>query len=180
MRCLTCHRRLALGATCPVHGQRAQPVPPPEPSPLPDVPGLRGYALLGTGGFSYVFTAYREVDGREVALKVGRGHHLERFAQEAAALRRVGPPTVPELLQHGTAGGRPFLVLEALRGQTLAAWMATLPGGGAASVPQVRELLTGLCAAIERVHAAGLAHRDLKPENIFLREGGALSLLDFG
>jgi tetratricopeptide (TPR) repeat protein len=180
MRCPTCHRRLALGATCPIDGQRAQAAAPPEPLPLPDVPGLRGFALLGVGGFSQVFTAYREGDGREVALKVGLGPHRARFAQEAAALRRVGPPTVPELLQHGTAVSRPFLVLEALRGQTLAAWMATLPGSGAASVLQVRELLAGLCAALERVHSAGLAHRDLKPENIFLREGGALSLLDFG
>jgi tetratricopeptide (TPR) repeat protein len=144
------------------------------------VPGLRRAALLGTGGFSHVFTAYREEDGREVALKVGLGPHHERFAREAAALRRVGPPTAPELLQHGTARGRPFLVLESLHGQTLAAWMAALPGTGAASVARVRELLSGLCAALERVHAAGLAHRDLKPENIFLREGGALSLLDFG
>ena len=58
--------------------------------------------------------------------------------------------------------------------------MATLPGAGAASVPRVRELLGGLCAAVEHVHAAGVVHRDLKPENIFLREGGTLSLLDLG
>ncbi|RKH53905.1 serine/threonine-protein kinase, partial [Corallococcus aberystwythensis] len=96
------------------------------------------------------------------------------------ALRRVGPPTVPAVLEEGRVGGRPFLVQELLRGQTLAAWMAALPGTGAASVARVRELLAGLCPAVARVHAVGLAHRDLKPENIFLREGGALSLLDFG
>lgn len=180
MRCPVCHRRVATGATCPVHGQRPLPGPSAEPLPLPDVPGLTGASLLGKGGFSHVFTAYREDDGREVALKLGLGPHHERFAREAAALRRVGPPTAPELLQHGTTRGRPFLVLEHLHGQTLAAWMAALPGTGAASVPRVRELLRGLCAAVEHVHAAGLAHRDLKPENIFLREGGALSLLDLG
>ncbi|MCY1014735.1 serine/threonine-protein kinase PknK [Pyxidicoccus sp. MSG2] len=180
MRCPVCHRRLTVGAACPVHGQRPSPGPPAEPLPLPDVPGLTSAALLGKGGFSHVFTAYREEDGREVALKLGLGSHHERFAREAAALRRLGPPTAPELLQHGTTRGRPFLVLEHLHGQTLAAWMAALPGTGAASVPRVRELLSGLCAAVERVHAAGLAHRDLKPENIFLREGGALSLLDLG
>ncbi|NMO16847.1 protein kinase [Pyxidicoccus fallax] len=180
MRCPVCHRRLATGAACPVHRQRPPTGPSVEPWAPPDVPGLSRAALLGTGGFSHVFTAYREEDGREVALKVGLGPHHERFAREAAALRRVKPPTVPELLRHGTVRGRPFLVLERLHGQTLAAWMAALPGTGAASVPRVRELLAGLCSALERVHAAGLAHRDLKPENIFLREGGALSLLDFG
>ncbi len=180
MRCPACHRRLAPDAACPVHGERSPPSPSPELPLLPEVPGLRRVALLGTGGFSHVFTCYREEDGREVALKWGQGPHHERFAREAAALRRLGPPTTPELLLEGSAAGRPFLVLEALRGQTLAAWMATLPGSGAASVPRVRELLVGLCAALERVHAAGVAHRDLKPENIFLREGGALSLLDLG
>lgn len=136
--------------------------------------------MLGSGGFSHVFTAYREEDGREVALKVGRPPHRDRFVREAAALRRIGAPTTPTLHHSGVVRGRPFLVMERLHGQTLAAWMEALPGSGAASVPRVRELLRGLCAALERVHAAGVAHRDLKPENIFLREGGALSLLDLG
>ncbi|MFP2963299.1 serine/threonine-protein kinase [Myxococcus sp. 1LA] len=181
MRCPVCHRRLATGAVCPVHGQRApSPGPDAEPLPLPDVPGLSPAALLGTGGFSHVFTAYQEDDGREVALKVGRPAHRDRFAREAAALQRIGAPTAPSLLHSGIVHGRPFLVMERLHGQTLAAWMAALPGSGAASVPRVRELLSGLCAAVERVHAVGVAHRDLKPENIFLREGGALSVLDLG
>ncbi|NRD57404.1 serine/threonine-protein kinase [Corallococcus exiguus] len=180
MRCPVCHRRLAPGAACPVNGVAAGSGLPLEPLAIPDVPGLSGAALLGVGGFAHVFTAARESDGREVALKVGLGPHHARFAHEAEALRRVGPPTVPEVLEEGRVGGRPFLVQELLRGQTLAAWMAALPGTGAASVARVRELLTGLCPAVARVHAVGVAHRDLKPENIFLREGGALSLLDFG
>ncbi|RKG85703.1 serine/threonine-protein kinase PknK, partial [Corallococcus sp. CA053C] len=181
MRCPVCHRRLAPGAACPVNGVPAhESGPPPEPLAIPDVPGLSGAALLGVGGFAHVFAAVREEDGREVALKVGLGPHHARFAHEAEALRRVGPPTVPAVFQEGRVGGRPFLVQELLRGQTLAAWMAALPGTGAASVARVRELLAGLCPAVARVHAVGLAHRDLKPENLFLREGGALSLLDFG
>jgi tetratricopeptide (TPR) repeat protein/type II secretory pathway predicted ATPase ExeA len=144
------------------------------------VPGLQLQTLIGAGGFSRVFSARREADGREVALKVAVGPFSARFAREAAALRRVGPPTVPALLHKGSADGRSFLVLERLRGQTLAAWMAALPGSGAAPLSHVRDLLAGLCGALERVHTAGIVHRDLKPENVFLREGGALSLLDFG
>ncbi|QSQ16144.1 serine/threonine-protein kinase [Myxococcus landrumensis] len=180
MRCPNCHRRLPLGAACPVHGTRALGPAFPEALPLADVPGVRGAALLGSGGFSQVFTAYRDSDGREVALKLGRGAHHERFAREATALRRVGAPTVPELFEHGVARGRPFLVMEHLHGQTLATWMAALPGTGAASLPRVREMLRGLCSALERTHSVGVAHRDLKPENVFLREGGTLSLLDLG
>ncbi|NTX03545.1 serine/threonine-protein kinase [Myxococcus sp. CA040A] len=180
MRCPNCYRRLLPGAACPVHGSRDAGGPANEGLPLADVPGVRVAAPLGSGGFSQVFTAYRDSDGREVALKLGHGPHHERFAREATALRRVGPPTVPELLEHGVARGRPFLVMEHLHGRTLAAWMAALPGSGAASLSHVREMLHGLCSALERTHAAGVAHRDLKPENVFLREGGALSLLDLG
>ncbi|WNG51569.1 protein kinase [Archangium minus] len=180
MRCPVCHRRLAPSDVCPLHAQRPRPAPEPEPFALPQVPGFQLRTLLGSGGFSRVFSALRDEDGREVALKVALGSFSARFAREAAALRRVGPPTVPELLLEGTSDGRSFLVLERLRGQTLAAWMAALPGSGAAPLSHVGELLAGLCAALERVHAVGLVHRDLKPENVFLREGGALSLLDFG
>ncbi|WP_309891594.1 protein kinase domain-containing protein [Archangium sp.] len=180
MRCPSCHRRLTAGVACPLHVERPRPAPEAEPLPLPEVPGLHPTSLLGAGGFSRVFAARRAEDGREVALKVALGPFAARFSREAAALRRLGPPTVPELLQEGSAEGRPFLVLERLRGQTLAAWMAALPGGGAAPLPRVRELLAGLCGALARVHEAGLVHRDLKPENVFLRKDGTLCLLDFG
>ncbi|XXF77910.1 protein kinase [Myxococcaceae bacterium GXIMD 01537] len=181
MRCPLCHRRLNPEAACPLDGARSPPAPTLEPVPLPAVPGLRRAELLGRGGFARVDSAFREEDGHEVALKMAQqAAHAGRFAREAAALRRVGPPTAPQLLEAGTAGGRPYLVLEYLRGQTLAAWMASLPGAGGASLPHVRQLLSGLCAALEHVHRAGVAHRDLKPENILLREGGTLSLVDFG
>ncbi|QRN98069.1 protein kinase [Archangium violaceum] len=180
MRCPVCHRRLAPGAVCPVHAERPRSALEPEPLPVPGLPGFHSLALIGSGGFSRVFSARHDEDGREVALKVALGPFGPRFAREASALRRVGPPTVPDVLHVGTLGPLPYLVLERLRGQTLAAWMAALPGSGAAPLSHVHELLAGLCGALERVHGAGLVHRDLKPENVFLREGGALSLLDFG
>ncbi|EPX59900.1 Adenylate cyclase [Cystobacter fuscus DSM 2262] len=183
MRCPVCHRRLPPGSACPLHAERPRlPLEEPEPLVPPHVPGFPLLAPLGTGGFSQVFSARREQDGAEVAVKVALGSSASpRFTHEAAALRRVGPPTAPSLLGQGELpGGRAFLVLERLHGQTLAAWMAALPGSGAASLPHVRELLSGLCTALEHVHGVGLVHRDLKPENLFLREGGALSLLDFG
>jgi eukaryotic-like serine/threonine-protein kinase len=180
MRCPVCYRRLVPGAACARHGVPPRPSSEAESFPLPHVPGLRFQAPLGAGGFSRVFLATREADGREVAFKVALGPFADRFAREAAALRRVGPPTVPTLLDEGQTGGHAFLVLERLRGQTLALWMAERPGSGAASLPQTRALLADLCAALGRVHAAGIVHRDVKPENLFLREDGTLSVLDFG
>ncbi|MET0403228.1 MAG: protein kinase [Cystobacter sp.] len=183
MRCPVCHRRLVPGAVCPLHTERPRrPLEEPELPAPPQVPGHTFLAPLGSGGFSQVFSARREKEGSEVAVKVAlHPASAPRFTHEAAALLRVGFPTVPALLEQGAlTDGRAYLVLERLRGQTLAAWMAALPGSGAASLPQVRELLAALCTALERVHGAGLVHRDLKPENLFLREGGTLSLLDFG
>ncbi|ATB30247.1 serine/threonine-protein kinase PknK [Melittangium boletus] len=180
MRCPVCYRRLVPGAACALHGAPPRPSLEAESFPLPQVPGLQFRAPLGAGGFSRVFLATREEDGREVAFKVALGNFSGRFAREAAALRRVGPPTVPALLGEGQVGGHAFLLLELLRGQTLAAWMAQWPGTGAVPLPRVRALLADLCAALEAVHRAGIVHRDLKPENLFLREDGTLSVLDFG
>ncbi|MBM7112160.1 protein kinase [Archangium primigenium] len=185
MRCPVCYRRLSVGVACALHG--APPLGPAveaEPWVPPEVPGLRLGAPLGTGGFSRVYGAVREADGREVALKVSReasrGDFSERFAREAAALRRVGAPTVPALLGEGQVAGHPFLVLERLRGQTLAEALAAWPGTGALPLERVRALLADVGAAVARVHQAGVVHRDLKPENLFLRADGPLGVLDLG
>src|SRR5262249_53340426 len=79
-----------------------------------------------------------------------------------------------------TASGQHYLVLELLRGETLAARMAALPGSGALSPEQALRVIEPLCRAVDAMHKAGIVHRDLKPENIFMAEGGRVALLDFG
>src|SRR5690349_12888946 len=100
MRCPRCHRRLLPAATCPIHGERALAEAEEEPR-LPAPPGYEALSLLGRGGFSQVWTARRTQDGSEVALKLARARGDWRFPREAQALRRLGPPTTPALLEEG-------------------------------------------------------------------------------
>jgi serine/threonine-protein kinase len=142
---------------------------------------------LGSGGFSRVFEATDLKMKRAVAVKLVPealaaqpevAQRLEREGRIAAALSH---PNVCAVTDAGRApGGAPFIVLERLAGETLAARLARGPLARDEAIDVASQLLGGLGAA----HAAGVVHRDLKPANVFLVPldgGGALvKLLDFG
>ncbi|MEY4545942.1 MAG: hypothetical protein RL685_2137, partial [Pseudomonadota bacterium] len=91
----------------------------------------------------------------------------------------VRGPHVVDVLDYGVEQGTPFLVMELLRGESLA---ARLRRAGPRSADETAQILLQAAQALERMHELGVVHRDLKPENIFLVEGGELDakLLDFG
>ncbi|WIG97845.1 protein kinase [Myxococcus sp. SDU36] len=177
MRCPTCHRRVA--ERCALHG----PVEARAPGPLPEPPEVAGYVLgapLGRGGFGRVFAARHEVDGQDVALKVLEPLAGERLGRELEALRRIGPPAVPRLLGEATTrAGERVIIMERIKGLTLAQRLMTLPGAGALPWADAAPLMRALAEALAQVHAAGVVHRDLKPENVVLSDE-RLVLLDFG
>lgn len=107
---------------------------------------------------------------------------VDRVRLEAQALGQLNHPNVVSATGFGTsADGRPFLVLEHLKGRTLREELAergALPLGEA--LGYTLALLDGLAAA----HALGIVHRDIKPDNLFLAQAGGgeriLKILDFG
>jgi eukaryotic-like serine/threonine-protein kinase len=138
---------------------------------------------LGRGGFGLVFEARDRELSRPVAFKAirpGRTRALERLAkplkEEAEAAARLNHPNVVTLHDSGVHEGTPYLIMELLRGETLAARLrrGPLPPGEALRIAV--EVARGLEAA----HAAGVLHRDLKPGNVFLTEQGIVKLVDFG
>lgn len=181
LRCTTCHRRLLPLATCPSH---PGPVAPEvclalDPS-NPELPGLSGFSLLGGGGFSRVFSARREQDGLEVAVKVATRIGDEHFVHEAIAMGRCPPGSVPALLDQGVLpSGERFLVMERVAGVSLADWLAGQPSACPPSALAFARF-RALCVAVAAVHAAGIVHLDLKPENLFARPTGDVTLIDFG
>ena len=103
------------------------PGPTGQSAPGQRVARLGPYLLLrelGRGGMGRVFRARHAPTGREVALKVlneGAGsEEWARFQREAITVARLQHPNVVPILDYGEAGGRPYLALELVEGETLA------------------------------------------------------------
>ncbi|MET7464595.1 serine/threonine-protein kinase [Nonomuraea sp. NPDC005501] len=142
---------------------------------------------LGSGGMGKVWLARDEMLDREVAVKEltlpeglpdgERNELVTRAVREAQATARLRHPGIVALHDVIVEYGRPWLVMELLRGGTLADVVkrhGPMPQEHAARIGA--DLLEALAAA----HAQGLQHRDVKPGNVFITDGGRVVLTDFG
>ncbi|MGH9277761.1 MAG: serine/threonine-protein kinase [Acidimicrobiales bacterium] len=147
------------------------------------IPGYTDLTEVDRGGFATIYRAWQPTFEREVAIKVLQGRAdettLRRFRRECAAIGALsGHPNIVTVYEAGTTGdGRPFLVMEFLRGGSLGRRLAE---NGAFDVREVLEFGVRICGAIESAHRAGLLHRDIKPENILLSRLGEPKVADFG
>ena len=141
--------------------------------------------LLGQGGMACVFSAYHLELELPVAIKLlTAGPTNERLAKrlrlEARAAAQLVHPAIVRVFDVAmTEGGDPFIVMELLTGESLAAVMARQRLSAVRAV----QLLLPIAEALTLAHAKGIVHRDLKPDNVFLsQEGQELQpkLLDFG
>jgi CheY-like chemotaxis protein len=160
----------------------------PEPS-RPDerlMPGLIAgrYRLIrraGRGGMGAVFEALDVSRDEPVAVKFLVPHRgsTERFRRECAVLSRLHHPRVVHYRERGmTRDGDPFLVMDWLAGEDLAARLTR----GNLSFDEGARVLRCAAEALAVVHGAGVVHRDIKPSNLFLVDGeiDRLVLIDFG
>jgi eukaryotic-like serine/threonine-protein kinase len=138
---------------------------------------------LGAGGMAHVTAAYDRLLDRRVAVKlirdelVGDVASRERLLREARAAAGLHHPNTVAVFDVGEDGGRPFIVMELVEGETLAdrlARVGALPPDEAVRIAGA--VLEGLAAA----HDRGLVHRDVKPSNILLPVAGGVKLADFG
>jgi hypothetical protein len=138
---------------------------------------------LAAGGMGAVWAAEDAVLGREVAVKVlgealaGDRLAAVRLRREARAAGRLVHPAIARVLDLGEDGGRPYLVMELLHGESLAARLAR--AGPLAPAEAVR-VVAAAADALEVAHRGGIVHRDVKPGNVFVTTGGDVKLLDFG
>ena len=138
---------------------------------------------LGHGAMATVDLA-RDVElDRPVALKRlaenrARDDELrKRFVREARLAARLADPHIVRVYDVGEDGGRPFIAMEYVDGETLAELVARR---GALPADEAVELGVQLCHGLAAVHRAGLVHRDVKPQNLLLRKDGELKVSDFG
>ena len=142
---------------------------------------FRVNGVLGSGGMGQVVEAEDPDLDRRVALKVlhpDLGLEAERAQEllaEARAAARLAHPNVVPVYEAGLHRGRPFVVMECVRGPNLAQWA----NQGGRSWKEALALLIGAGRGLEAAHAAGLVHRDIKPQNILV-DGERARITDFG
>ncbi|HVY45811.1 MAG TPA: serine/threonine-protein kinase, partial [Minicystis sp.] len=138
--------------------------------------------LLGVGGMAAVYVGRHGI-GRRDAIKILHAEFAKdkdlrhRFEREAQAANRFKHPGAVEILDMDIADdGAPFLVMELLEGESLAARAER----GAMPVDEVLRLVDELLDVLAAAHAQGIVHRDIKPDNLFIEGSGRLKVLDFG
>lgn len=153
------------------------------------VPGLviagkvRLDKLLGKGGMGSVWVGTHLGLDIPVAVKFMTGSAeaaLSRFQREARAAAQIRSSNVVKIHDYGIDQGLPYIVMELLEGEDLA---ARIRRAGRLSLVDAEKILIPVARGLERAHEARLVHRDLKPENVFLvREGDEEipKILDFG
>jgi serine/threonine protein kinase/dipeptidyl aminopeptidase/acylaminoacyl peptidase len=150
-------------------------------SPATQIGPYRIEALLGVGGMGEVYRASDTRLERTVALKflladVARGPGArDRFQREARAISKLNHSHICALYDVGEHDGTDYLVMEYLRGETLAVRLTK----GRLPLRQALRLAIEIADALDAAHTRGIVHRDLKPGNIMLT-GSGVKLVDFG
>jgi serine/threonine-protein kinase len=137
--------------------------------------------LLGRGGMGEVYLARDPLIDRLVAIKLLAAAYdtasRERFTREARAAGRLHHENIATIFDVGEDRGRPFIAMEYVSGQTLAALIAQEPH---LPIGEMLRLVEDACAGLAFAHDAGIVHLDVKPQNLIRGDTGRLKILDFG
>ncbi len=155
--------------------------PPRGPSPGERIGRFEIVREIGRGGFGTVYEARDLELGREVAFKLVRRAgpkelKADRMLAEAEAAARLAHPNIVHLYDLGRCTYGPYLIMELLRGATLAERL----GEGRLAPREALRVGVEASRGVAHAHAQGVVHRDLKPGNVFVCEDGQVKLLDFG
>ncbi len=145
---------------------------------------------LGVGGMGQVWSARNSSTGAEVAIKAllpelaSSSDALARFRDEAHAAAKLahrGIVRIFDLVEPESSAEQPLIVMELLRGHSLAERLANY---GPLSIDETLAVALPILSALSHAHGVGVVHRDLKPDNVFLAiepDGQVMpKLVDFG
>jgi len=155
----------------------------PEDPPLARVGRYELIEKIGKGGMGVVYKGRDSVIGRPVAVKMlvsdvdVSEEARERFFREARSAGQLAHRNIITIYDFGEEGGRAYIVMELLSGESLATLLAR---GTRPPVEQQIAIMSRICEGLAFAHARGIVHRDVKPANLFITAEGQLKILDFG
>ena len=135
------------------------------------------------GGMSHVYRAQDTVLGRTVAVKIltdqgcADAEAKARFLQEARLASGISHENIISVYDFGEEQGKPYIVMEFLRGESL---REALRNGRAGDARNRLLLAVQTAKALDYIHQKKIIHRDIKPENLQVDQSGRIKLMDFG
>ena len=139
--------------------------------------------VIGRGGMATIHEAMDLRLERPVAVKLLRPEAAadadlaDRFRREALAATVLRHPNIVACLDTGTDDGQPYLVMDLVEGEDLA---ARLKRGGRLAPTHAARIGLDVARALGVAHVRGIVHRDVKPGNILLASDGRAMVTDFG
>ena len=150
--------------------------------------GYRIGRLVARGGMSVVFEVTHPPRQDVLAMKVVIDSRLQSelaaaaFYKHAVAVAAIDSQHIVRTVDAGRLpSGEPFIVMERLDGEDLAARLAR---EGALPVEEAVRLTIEACEGLAAAHDAGIVHGDIKPGNLVLAKTALgktlLKIVDFG
>ena len=140
-------------------------------------------AKLADGPMGLVYKASDPATGATVAIKVGSISLatdkvlLKRFEQEFHCTSNLSHPNIVRALEFGWENSRPFIVMEFVDGENVAARIKHV---GRLSEADAVAFIIQVAQGLHQAHKNGIIHRDIKPENILLTANGQAKLANLG
>lgn len=138
---------------------------------------------LGEGGMGIVYEGWDPLDHKRVAIK--RMHswlkeypeEYARFKKEAEIVSRLKHPNIIGVYGVIEQAGDVYLVFDYLAGRTLDSIIKETKG---LRLAECKQVMQGVCGAVDYAHRFNIIHRDLKPANIMVQPDGSVMVMDFG